>query len=437
MTRHSHDTDSAVDRSHGAETDGREAGGNGSRTERLRDNSRRDFLRASVAAGASALALGGSGIAAGQSVVEETCESFGEIPVGDEFLLINNDWGTQDQGADIDMCASLYDDGSYGYEWETRTAGGDPNYPQSLIGTKPWGDDSGSSLFPLRRGDVDELELELDVDLNISGGEWNLAEEWWLTSERPGSNVEGSITHEVMLVLEWGPQHDHGAPIDANATTDAYGNVIDYWANYQIGWDFHIFRIAANQTPSKVDLTAVMDYMTERIGGVSGDLWVSGIEVGNEYWEGVSGETTFDRFDVTVNGQTATSGSGSGGGGNGGSDGDGSDSDGSDGDPSDGNDDSGGDDGSNEDDSSADPNAELDPSTTSASVGERITFRVTDTTGNDTWIDSLEWDFDDGTTASGWWNAHTYESAGTYTVALMGTDNEGMTTTHEVTITVS
>lgn len=431
MTRHSHDTDSTVDRSTGDETDGQSTNRDDSTTERLRGGSRREFLRASAAVTASALALGASGTAAGRSVVEETCESFGEIPVGDGFLLINNDWGTQDQGSDIDMCSYLYDDGSYGYEWETRSAGGDPNYPQSLVGTKPWGDDSGSPLFPLQRGDVDELELELDVDLNLSGGEWNLAEEWWLTSERPGSNVEGSITHEVMLVLEWGPQHDHGAPIDANATTDAYGNVIDYWANYQIGWDFHIFRIAANQTPAQVDLTAVMDYMTERVGGVSSDLWVSGIEVGNEYWEGVSGETTFNRFDVTVNGQTATSGSSSGGGSNGGSDGD--DSGGEDG--TDGDDSS--DDGSGGDDSSDDLNAELDPSTTSASVGERITFGVTDTTGNDTWIDSLEWDFDDGTTASGWWNAHTYESAGTYTVALMGTDNEGMTTTHEVTITVS
>lgn len=82
-------------------------------------------------------------------------------------------------------------------------------------------------------------------------------------------------------------------------------------------------------------------------------------------------------------------------------------------------------------------NAELEPSTTEATVGERITFHVSDTTGDDGWLDTLDWDFDDGTTASGWWNAHTYESTGTYTVALDAADNGGTTTTHEVVITVS
>ncbi len=81
--------------------------------------------------------------------------------------------------------------------------------------------------------------------------------------------------------------------------------------------------------------------------------------------------------------------------------------------------------------------AEIDPSTTTASVGERITFQVTDTSGSDQWITALDWAFGDGTTATGWWNEHAYDAAGTYTVALTATDNEGDTTTHEVTITVS
>ena len=81
--------------------------------------------------------------------------------------------------------------------------------------------------------------------------------------------------------------------------------------------------------------------------------------------------------------------------------------------------------------------AVFEPSTTSASVGERITFQVEDTTGDGTWIDSLEWAFGDGTTGTGWWNEHTYDSAGTYTVSLTATDNEGTATTFEVEITVS
>ncbi len=81
--------------------------------------------------------------------------------------------------------------------------------------------------------------------------------------------------------------------------------------------------------------------------------------------------------------------------------------------------------------------AEIDPNTTTASVGERITFQVTDTSGSDQWITALDWAFGDGTSATGWWNEHAYDAAGTYTVALTATDNEGDTTTHEITVTVS
>jgi len=87
-------------------------------------------------------------------------------------------------------------------------------------------------------------------------------------------------------------------------------------------------------------------------------------------------------------------------------------------------------------DDTGDVIAELDPSTTSASVGERVTFQVVDTSGSRNWITALDWTFGDGTTATGWWNAHSYSSAGTYTVALTATDNQGNSTTYEVTITV-
>ncbi|QLG49294.1 PKD domain-containing protein [Natrinema halophilum] len=125
-----------------------------------------------------------------------------------------------------------------------------------------------------------------------------------------------------------------------------------------------------------------------------------------------------------------------------------------------GNDDDGGNDGSDSDDGSSETggdggadedgrsngnetpptdglNAEIRASTTSVSAGERVSFNAAETTGTSTWITDLKWDLGDGTTASGWWNAHRYDSSGTYTVALTATDNEGTATTHEVDITVS
>jgi len=116
--------------------------------------------------------------------------------------------------------------------------------------------------------------------------------------------------------------------------------------------------------------------------------------------------------------------------GGGGSDGSG-DSGGNDGGGNDGGGDSGGGDGD------ADLVAEIDADTTSASVGERVAFRVTDTTGSGNWIDSLSWSLGNGDTGSGWYVDTTYDSAGSYTVELDATNNEGTTTTDEVTVTIS
>ncbi len=81
-------------------------------------------------------------------------------------------------------------------------------------------------------------------------------------------------------------------------------------------------------------------------------------------------------------------------------------------------------------------NARLNPSATQATVGDRLTFQVEDTTDGD-WIESLEWEFGDGTTASGWWNEHRFDSPGAYTVALHATDSDGNTTTDEVVVWVA
>ncbi|WP_226011675.1 carbohydrate-binding protein [Halomicrobium salinisoli] len=576
-------------------------------------SSRRRFLKASTAAAAGAVALG-AGVSPAAARRSE-CSSQGSLSVGGgDFQVINNDWGTQEEGADIDMCVFANDDGSYGYEWETRSVGGSPNYPQALVGTKPWGTDTGVAEFPIRRGDVDQLEIAVDVDQSISGGEWDLAEEWWLM-EQPPSQETGTHVHEVMMVLDWGGGHDHYME-ERNVWTDQYGNTVDYWADYDGGGtnaDFHIFRVRGGLTSGRVDLTEVVDYLSQR-HGIGDDLWLSGIELGNEYWQGAQGNVTYEQFDVTINGTTYSSGSSggsSGGGGSGGNDGGGSDggrspyggsphavpgriqaedfdtggegtayhdttsgneggayrstdvdvescdeggynigwiesgewwtytvsadasgthdlrarvasndgggsltvevdgsqvgsatfggtggwqswttvslgtadlgagehvvrvraddggwnfnwiefgsgsgtdggsdgdgtdggsSDGGTGDDGDTTDGSGGSDGSGSGDGSggsSDPVATIDAGSTSVGVGERITLRVNDTSGTGRWIDSLEWEFGDGATGTGWWQSHSYGSAGTYTVALTATANTGETTTHEVTITVS
>jgi PKD repeat protein len=64
-------------------------------------------------------------------------------------------------------------------------------------------------------------------------------------------------------------------------------------------------------------------------------------------------------------------------------------------------------------------------------------FWITDETGNSTWITDLQWELGDGSTDAGWYADNRYQSAGSYTVTLTATDNEGTTSTHSVEVTIS
>ncbi|WP_436926912.1 GH12 family glycosyl hydrolase domain-containing protein [Halosimplex amylolyticum] len=303
MTR---DDDSQTTDEQTADMEGRGAEGRRESVIRTR-RSRRRFLAASAALGAGALALG-TGESATAAPVEEKCntEEFGQIQVADGFALLDNQWGN----SDADQCIWLHEDGSYGYDFDASDTGGGINYPEVLVGTKPWGSDTGVDEFPVRRRNVDELVIDVEAEYSQSGGEWDWAEEWWLMEQPPSQETE-THQYEVMLLLDWNDQHDHGEVTVEGAWTDQYGNTVDHWTTYGSGGTdatFYIFRIQGGHDGGKVDMTEVVDYLTAE-HDVAEDLWLSGIELGNEYWGGCVGETTYETFDVTVNGSTYTSGS--------------------------------------------------------------------------------------------------------------------------------
>jgi len=210
-----------------------------------------------------------------------------------------------------------------------------------------------------------------------------------------GSNVSQSIADRPTLHL-----HVRG---------DAGGEESDF--TVQVGGESDVL---ANVT----DDTIGTEWST-----VSVDLEAMGADLETpqsvrlNFWQGASGAVEIDHIAI----------GGSGGGGS--DDGSGDDSDSGSGDDSD----SGSGDGSD----GGDLIAEIDPSATSASVGERVSFRVTDTTDSGHWIDSLSWSLGNGESASGWYAETTFDSAGTHTVELTATNNEGASTTDTVEITVS
>lgn len=84
------------------------------------------------------------------------------------------------------------------------------------------------------------------------------------------------------------------------------------------------------------------------------------------------------------------------------------------------------------------PTAKASANPTAANVGESVTFSATGSTDPDGTITSYEWDFGDGTTASGATVTHVYSKGITYTVKLTVTDDDGLrdTDTIEITITI-
>ena len=83
------------------------------------------------------------------------------------------------------------------------------------------------------------------------------------------------------------------------------------------------------------------------------------------------------------------------------------------------------------------PVARLSSSTNSGLAPLAITFNGGSSTDADGTISSYAWTFGDGSSASGESTSHTFTSAGTYTVSLTVTDNDGLSDSDSIQITVT
>ncbi|WP_159077021.1 fibronectin type III domain-containing protein [Halococcoides cellulosivorans] len=298
--------------------DGLDGGSNDARA-RAGARSRRAFLR-TIGAGAGVAVLGGFGTAAAREVDGDRClsDGAGETRFGD-VTLYANDWSTsQCPDPPVEICLSTYSDGSFGWEWErgvTCVNGDDlPNYPEALMGTKMGGGSSGWSdqgALPQRVADIDRFDVELDVEMDLSDGEWNFALECWMD---PNPGIPYPATDEIMVVIDDSAAHDKGENEVTAAFEDDYGNVYDYWENdIEPGdgdtWNFHIFHLPEPGVPPNLDLRSLLDYLQEdpdgavaEGGGVyDGSKYVGGVEIGNENWDETHGETVVNQFSVRVN----------------------------------------------------------------------------------------------------------------------------------------
>jgi PKD repeat protein len=82
------------------------------------------------------------------------------------------------------------------------------------------------------------------------------------------------------------------------------------------------------------------------------------------------------------------------------------------------------------------PTAKASASPPMVNVGEKVSFSALGSADPDGNITSYEWNFGDGTITSGATVSHTYPTKGIYTVMLTVIDNDGLSDTTEVDVTV-
>jgi|GEM_PF-3251159 len=83
------------------------------------------------------------------------------------------------------------------------------------------------------------------------------------------------------------------------------------------------------------------------------------------------------------------------------------------------------------------PTAEITANTNSGEAPLAVNFSGSNSSDSDGTIVSYAWDFGDGSTDSGVNASHTFSEAGSYTVSLTVTDNDGLTNTATTTIVVN
>lgn len=250
----------------------------------------------------------------GPQIEERDTLSGASIELSDgAFILSNNDWGYSCNSSECDQAIILYTDDSYGWEWRRDTTNDtDPNYPEVICGTKPWGTQTDVTIFPIQIKDLNSFSANVDIVYGATGDNWNFALEFWLTEQEPGeTNVDSSITDEVMIWLGWGATHNllDREIVEQDVITDGE-NIYDYAQYYSFtNWEYHQFRISGEQRiPSEIDFKLFIDYLQQKYSRISDTLWLSGMELGNEYWDFTEGACTVKSLSYTVNGETATSG---------------------------------------------------------------------------------------------------------------------------------
>ncbi|HEX2954713.1 MAG TPA: hypothetical protein VHR47_12130 [Bacillota bacterium] len=238
---------------------------------------------------------------AGQ-IVKETAEPFGQIPLDDQYTLVNNTWNIGAATGPFKERVFLKEiDGKrlFGWEWEGKSNGKVVTYPSVIYGDKPWDPLSGrKSIFPIQAGSK-KITLDFNVALKAKGT-YDMAISLWGIRALPA--VKENISHEIMIfTVNKGvslPGSSVGQLEVSGTKYDLYKweNQTDDSGVHKNHWCILIFVARKPVLQGPVEVSAFIDYLIKKKLMTTEDYLCS-LELGNEVISG-SGHVEIDKYQV-------------------------------------------------------------------------------------------------------------------------------------------
>lgn len=239
------------------------------------------------------------------TVLAQTQERFGHLPVPPGCVLENNVWN--DGAARGKRFQRVYEANRegrpvFGWEWRWVSNGAVVAYPEVICGAKPWGPEPTSAAgFPFQVQSSRDATVDFDVQMDATGT-YNLAFSMWAVSALPARKE--TITHEIMLHAKPFPFPPPGHRIEPltvdGVTWDVYvkerhGDDSGHETNK---WTYVAFAAREWVLRGPLHLTPFLAHLVEhRV--LPRDAWIASLELGNEVVSG-EGWVRVDGFGFTV-----------------------------------------------------------------------------------------------------------------------------------------
>tara|TARA_Y100000588_G_scaffold71579_1_gene73585 strand:- start:1486 stop:2520 length:1035 start_codon:yes stop_codon:yes gene_type:complete len=223
------------------------------------------------------------------------CNGWSQI-IFDQYIVENNIWG---QGDINDFTQCIYRTGSenninFGWNWDWPNENNDvKSYPEVIYGKKPWSSNSTTQELPIKIGNIDEIYVDYDLNMNANGS-YNLAFEFWVTTDSLSS--QAGITTEVMIWMDRNIINPAGSLI-ASVNFDGFEYKV-YRANWD-SWTYIAFLSTETQYSGLLAVHNFVHYLVNE-GLLNADEYFADFEMGNEVIYG-TGQTDVRKYDIYIN----------------------------------------------------------------------------------------------------------------------------------------